>query len=182
LDCRACRDKYPKNDTEKIANLAVALKNLAVALKKLRHELSARDVELKGSIEWELPMHSTLAVTIPVLWLMSVGVADAANPTQLAETGGFLLGNARRCGVPIERVETAGKVIHDFISAAARDSNEAAAADSRFSEIFRASALPDQDPDAFPSCTVVIQQFDRLERHHDQTRRNRETRVMSPAF
>jgi hypothetical protein len=28
----------------------------------------------------------------------------------------------------------------------------------------------------------VIQQFDRLERHHDQTRRNRETRVMSPAF
>jgi hypothetical protein len=29
---------------------------------------------------------------------------------------------------------------------------------------------------------VVIQQFDRLERYHDQTRRSRETRVMSPAF
>jgi hypothetical protein len=29
---------------------------------------------------------------------------------------------------------------------------------------------------------VVIQQFDRLEQHHDQTRRNRETRVISPAF
>ena len=127
-------------------------------------------------------MRLTFAVTTPLLLLLGSGVAGAADPTQLAETGGFLLGNASRCGVPIARVESAGKVIHDFISAAAKDSNEAAAAASRFSEIFRASALPEQDPDAFPSCTVVIQQFDRLERHHDQTRRNRETRVMSPAF
>ena len=126
-------------------------------------------------------MRSIFAVT-PLLLLMGMGVADAADPTQLAETGGFLLGNARRCGVPVERVESAGKVIHDFIAAVARDSNEAAAADSRFSEIFLAIALPNQDPDASPSCTVVIRQFDRLERRHDQTRRNRETRVMSPAF
>ena len=127
-------------------------------------------------------MRSAFAITTPLLLLLGSGVADAANPTQLAETGGFLLGNARRCGVPVERVESAGRVIHDFIAAAAKDSSEAAAADSRFSEIFTASALPDQDPDAFPSCTVVIQQFEKLERHHDQTRRNRETRVMSPAF
>ena len=79
-------------------------------------------------------------------------------------------------------VESAGKVIQDFIADAAKNSNEAAAADSRFFEIFMASAPPDQDPDAFPSCTVVIQQFERLEQHHDQTQRNRETRVMSPAF
>jgi hypothetical protein len=127
-------------------------------------------------------MRSSFAVTTPLVLLLGISVADAADPTQLAETGGFLLGNASRCGVPIERVESAGKVIHDFISAAAKDSNEASAADSRFSEIFRASALPEQDPDAFPSCTVVIQQFDRLERHHDQTDRNRETRVTNPAF
>ena len=127
-------------------------------------------------------MRSIFAVTIPLLLLLGSGVADAADPTQLAETGGFLLGNARRCGVPVERVASAGNVIHDFIAAAAKDASEAAAADSRFSEIFIASALPDQDPDAFPSCTVVIQQFDRLERHHDQTRRNLETRVMSRAF
>jgi hypothetical protein len=54
-------------------------------------------------------------------------------------------------------------VIHDFIVAAARDSSEAAAADSRFTEIFLASALPNQDSDAFPSGAVVIEQFDRLE-------------------
>ncbi len=70
------------------------------------------------------------------------GVADAADPAQLAETGGFLLVNARRCGVAVERVESAGKVIHDFITTAAKDAREAAAADSRFSEIFVASALP----------------------------------------
>ena len=126
-------------------------------------------------------MRSIFAVTTPLLLLLGMGVADAADPTQLAETGGFLLGNASRCGVSAERVESAGKVIHDFIAAAARDSGEAAAADSRFSEIFVASALPDQDPDAFPSCTVVIQQFDRLERHHE-TRKSRETRVINPAF
>ena len=126
-------------------------------------------------------MRSSFAVTTSLVLLLGMGVADAADPTQLAETGGFLLGNASRCGVSAERVESAGKVIHDFIAAAARDSSEAAAADSRFSEIFVASALPDQDPDAFPSCTVVIQQFDRLERHHG-TRRSRETRGISPAF
>jgi hypothetical protein len=116
-------------------------------------------------------MRSAFAATTALLLLLGSGVADAADPTQLAETGGFLLGNARRCGVPVEHVASAGKVIHDFIAAAARDSSEAAAADSRFSEIFTASALVNQDLDAFPSCTVVIQQFDRLERHHDQIRR-----------
>jgi hypothetical protein len=109
-------------------------------------------------------------------------VAEAANPTLLAETGGFLLGNAHRCGAAVERVERVervGNAIHDFIVAAARDSSEAAAADSRFAEIFLASALPNQDPDAFPSCTVVIEQFDRLERHHEQ---DRGTRAASSGF
>jgi len=73
-------------------------------------------------------------------------------------------------------------VIHDFIVAAARGSSEAAAADSRFTEIFLASALPDQDPDAFPSCTVAIEQFDRLERHHERAGRNHGTRVANSGF
>jgi hypothetical protein len=73
-------------------------------------------------------------------------------------------------------------VIHDFIVAAAKDSSEAEVADSRFSKIFLASALPNQDPGAFPSCAIVIQQFDRLERHHEQTGGNRDTRVASPGL
>jgi hypothetical protein len=64
-------------------------------------------------------------------------------------------------------------VIHGLIVAAAYDSSEAAAADSRFTEIFLASAFPNQDRDALiPPCTVVIDQFDRLERHHQQAGMN----------
>lgn len=112
-------------------------------------------------------MYSKLAITIPVLSLLGVGVAEAADPTILAETGGYLLGNARRCGVPTERVERAGNVIHDFIVASAQDSREVATADARFAQIFLASAVPG-DPEEFPSCRVVIQQFERLEQHHQQ--------------
>jgi hypothetical protein len=57
-----------------------------------------------------------------------------------------------------------------------------ATADSRFDEIFLASDLPDQDPNAFPSCTVVLQQFDRLDQHHEQIDETRRTRVASPGF
>ena len=46
------------------------------------------------------------------------GVAEAAYMAQLAETAGFLLGNAHRCGVPTDRVERAGKMIHRLIVAA----------------------------------------------------------------
>src|SRR5215470_5027286 len=119
-------------------------------------------------------MRPISAITTALIVLLGGAAAEAANPTMLAETGGFLLGNAQRCGVAVERVERAGNVIHDFILAAAKDSNETAAADSRFAEIFLAVALPNQDPDAFPSCRVVIERFDRLERHPEPVRSNRE--------
>ena len=105
-------------------------------------------------------MRPILAVTTAVLLLFGAGVAEAADSTRLAETGGFLLGNAHRCGVLTERVEQAGKVIHDLIVAASYDSTEEAAADSRFAQIFMASAFPYQDGDALiPPCEVVIAQF-----------------------
>ena len=116
-------------------------------------------------------MRLTLVVTTAVLLFLGIGIAEAADSTQLAETGGFLLGNAHRCGVPTDRVKHAGKVIHDLIVAASYDSTEEAAADSRFAQIFMASAFPDQDGDALiPPCKVVIAQFERLERHHQQAR------------
>jgi hypothetical protein len=114
-------------------------------------------------------MRPILAVTTAVLMLLGAGATEAADSTQLAETGGFLLGNAHRCGVLPERVEQAGKVIHDLIVAASYDSTEEAAADSRFTQIFMASAFPYQGGDALiPPCKVVIAQFERLEQHHQQ--------------
>ena len=72
-------------------------------------------------------MRSTLFAATALL-LLSVAVARAADPIRLAETGGFLLGNAHRCGVPTARVEQAGKVIHHLIAAASFDPTEEAAA------------------------------------------------------
>jgi|SRR6266436_8022290 len=113
-------------------------------------------------------MRSTLFAATALL-LLSVAVAHAADPIRLAETGGFLLGNAHRCGVPTARVEQAGKVIHHLIGAASFDPTEEAAAASRFTEIFEASARPDQEGSALiPACGMVIAQFQRLERHHQQ--------------
>ena len=117
-------------------------------------------------------MRSTLFVAAALL-LSSVTLANAADPIRLAETGAFLLGNADRCGVPTARVEQAGKVIHHLIVASAVDPTEEAAAASRFDEIFRASAHPDQETDALiPGCGIVIAQFQRLERHHQQAGMN----------
>ena len=97
------------------------------------------------------------------------GSAKGADLIQLAETGGFLLGNAYRCGVPTDRVEPAGPVIHAVIAAVSSGSDEDAAADWRFTQIFIASTFPDRDQDALiPPCKTVIAQFERLERHHQQ--------------
>ena len=117
----------------------------------------------------ELAMRLTLVVTTALPLFLGIGIAEAADSTRLAETGGFLLGNAHRCGVPTDRVEHAGRVIHNLIVAASYDPTEEAAADSRFAQIFMASAFPDQEGDALvPPCKVVIAQFERLERHHQQ--------------
>jgi hypothetical protein len=112
-------------------------------------------------------MRSSSAAAAALILLLGIGVADAADPTQLAATGGFLLGNAHRCGVPTERVKRAGVVIHDLIVAVADDLGEVAAADTRFAEIFLANAFPQRDQGVLiPPCGVVIAQFERLEQHH----------------
>jgi hypothetical protein len=58
-------------------------------------------------------MRSSFAVTTSLVLLLGMGVADAADPTQLAETGGFLLGNASRCGVSygLPGIPRCGRVI-----------------------------------------------------------------------
>ena len=118
-------------------------------------------------------MRPALFVAAALLSFSMIGLAKAADPILLAETGGFLLGNAHRCGVPTTRVEHAGKVIHHLIVAASSDPTEEDAAASRFAERFTASAHPDQERDALiPACGIVIAQFQRLERHHQQAGMN----------
>ena len=114
-------------------------------------------------------MRSTSTVTAALLLLLGIGAAEAAEPTQLAETGAFLLGNAYRCGVSAERVSQAAKVIRDLIAAASTDASDEKAATSRFADVFVTNAYPKQGhPSLIPPCKVVITQFERLEQHHQQ--------------
>jgi hypothetical protein len=118
-------------------------------------------------------MRPVLAVATALLLLSGAGAAEAASSALLAETAGLLLGNAHRCGVSAARVEHAGNVIRRLIVAASYDPAEEAAANSRFAETFVASAFPDQDSDVLIApCKVVIAQFERLERHHQQAGMN----------
>jgi hypothetical protein len=118
-------------------------------------------------------MRPTLFVATALLSFSVIGLAKAADPILLAETGGFLLGNAQRCGVPSARVEQARKVLHNVIVSASSDLSEEDAAASRFAAIFTASAYPDQESTALiPACRIVIAQFQRLERHHQQAGMN----------
>jgi hypothetical protein len=105
-----------------------------------------------------------------LILLFGFGTADAADPKLLAQTGGFLLGNAYRCGVLMERISRAGTVIGDIISAVSTDANEAEVADALFRDHFVSSARSDADvPMLTPSCEAVLLNFERLEQHHHQT-------------
>ena len=99
--------------------------------------------ESKGDIGVGLNwvMRISLSFATGALLLASIDVADASDPTLLAETNAYLLGNAHRCGVADDRVERAGTMVRDSIAAAARDSAELAAAESRYIEIFAAIAV-----------------------------------------
>jgi hypothetical protein len=104
--------------------------------------------------------------------LAASGAAWAANPTRIAETGAFLLGNAYRCGVADDRLVRAGKVVRELIVAAADDASEQTAAKSRFAAIFRESARPEGNARTpIPPCRTVVTQFERLEQFRDQTGR-----------
>jgi hypothetical protein len=115
-------------------------------------------------------MRSTLSIAAALICLLGGAPAASAGSDQLAATGGFLLGNAHRCGVAVERVARAGKVIHEMIIAAADDDNMGVtSAEQRYIEVFLANAFPSEGQNALvPPCGVVITQFDRLERHHQQ--------------
>lgn len=111
-------------------------------------------------------------IAAAALLFAASGATMAANPTRIAETGAFLLGNAHRCGVADDRVVRAGKVIRELIVAAADDPSEQTAAKSRFAEMFRESARPEGNGRLpIPPCHTVVSQFERLEQFHDQTGR-----------
>ena len=117
-------------------------------------------------------MRSMPIIAATMFLFCASGAAMAANPTRIAETGAFLLGNAYRCGVADDRVVRAGKVIRELIVAAADDASAQTAAKSRFAETFRESARAEGNGRTpIPPCHTVVSQFERLEQFRDQTGR-----------
>jgi hypothetical protein len=110
------------------------------------------------------------ATTLAALLVASPSSSDA---DRLAANGGFLLGNAQRCGIADERVARVGLLIRELVVAAAGDEQEEENAKGRLAAFFLVSAVPDagkgkKEPVA--SCKLVIGEFEQLERHQPQFR------------
>ncbi len=108
---------------------------------------------------------SMLAATTTVAALL-IANPSASDVDRIAANGGFLVGNAHRCGIAEARVVRAGQVVHDLIVAAAQDSKAQEDATMRFAEFFVVSAFPDPaDKQPIASCKVVASELTQLEQH-----------------
>jgi hypothetical protein len=106
---------------------------------------------------------STAAITVAALLIASPSLTDA---DRIAANGGFLLGNAHRCGVQEVRVTRAGQLIRKLIAAAASDDKAEEEATARFSAFFLVSAVAHPETDKLiASCKRVTAELSRLEKH-----------------
>ena len=106
---------------------------------------------------------SAAAITVAALLVSSPSVTDA---DRIAANGGFLLGNAYRCGIDDNRMTHAGRLIRTLISAAAPDDKAEKDATARFSAFFLVSAEADPKSDKLvASCKRITAELRRLERH-----------------
>jgi len=106
---------------------------------------------------------SAAAITVAALLIASPSSTDA---DRIAANGGFLLGNAYRCGVNTDRVVRAGQLIRTLIAAAAADEKaEEEEATARFSAFFLVTAAVPKEEKLVASCRRVSAELRRLEKH-----------------
>ena len=112
-------------------------------------------------------MSALTAATVAALLVANPSATDA---DRLAANGGFLLGNAHRCGIAGDRIVEAGQLVRDLIAATAEDAHAQEEATSRLARFFLVTAVledsstpPKSQPVA--SCQKVAKEFERLERH-----------------
>ena len=107
---------------------------------------------------------SAAAITVAALLVASPSLTDADH---IAANGGFLLGNAHRCGIDDSRVTRAGQLVRTLIAAASSDDKAEEEATSRFSAFFLVSAVADPKTDKLvASCKRITAELRRLESHH----------------
>src|SRR5260221_12908919 len=108
-------------------------------------------------------MTMVAAASVAALLIASPSTNDAA---RVAADGGFLLGNAHRCGIQNDRIVHAGELIRDLIIATAADGQEQDEAPARFARLFIVSAFVDAAGETLvASCPIVSSEFERLEQH-----------------
>ena len=106
---------------------------------------------------------SAAAITVAALLVASPSITDA---DRIAANGGYLLGNAHRCGMGENRVTQAGQLIRTLISAAAPDDKAEEDATARFSAFFLVSAEADpKSGKLVASCKRITTELRRLESH-----------------
>src|SRR6266436_2145914 len=108
-------------------------------------------------------MSALASATVAALLIASPSTTDAA---RVAADGGFLLGNAHRCGIQNDRIVNAGQLIRDLILAVAGEAQEQDEATAGFARIFIVSAIVDSiwtQPVA--SCQIVSSEFEQLKQH-----------------
>src|SRR5918998_5251066 len=106
---------------------------------------------------------SVAAITVAALLVASPSLSDA---DRIAANGGFLLGNAHRCGIDESRVTRAGQLIRSLISAASGDDKAEEEATARFSAFFLVSAVADPKTEKLvASCKRITTELRQLESH-----------------
>ena len=109
-------------------------------------------------------MSALASATVAALLIASPSTTDAA---RVAADGGFLLGNAHRCGIQNDRIVRAGELIRDLIIASAADERQQNEATARFARFFIVSAFVDSGGEKLvASCPIVASEFERLEQHN----------------
>ena len=111
-------------------------------------------------------MSALASATVAALLIASPSTTDAA---RVAADGGFLLGNAHRCGIQNDRIVSAGQLIRDLILAVAGDAQEQDEATARFARFFIVSAFVDSRDKLVASCPIVSSEFEQLEQHNVDT-------------
>jgi hypothetical protein len=106
---------------------------------------------------------SAAAITVAALLVASPSTSEA---DRIAANGGFLLGNAHRCGIDNDRVTRAGQLVRTLITAASRDDKTEEEATARFSAFFMVSAVVDPKTEKLvASCKRITAELRRLEDH-----------------
>ena len=106
---------------------------------------------------------SAAAITVAALLVASPSTTDA---DRIAANGGFLLGNAHRCGIDDNRVTRAGQLVRTLITAASRDDKAEEEATARFSAFFLVSAVADPKTEKLiASCKRITAELRELEDH-----------------